>query len=1498
MVSQQLIDIIIRAEDRATAIIEKVEARLSNVRQLALGLNNNFNSVTNSTNKLGNSLNRISPNTIRQVHAASLLVQQVFLALSRNIRNVQSELNNIHSSKFNQINNDVKLLDTSLVATKGSANQLDNALDTINVRAISVVDAETGKLKERLLSIIPSAEEVKNALKNIGNVNFSGINEKIEGVKSRLSGLRSSSTSAATGFNNLNMGSRVAGAGLGFLRNAASMTVGMIGYDLFNSVMESGRAAINASSQIEYFSHRLGMSGSDVSTFKGKLNELQGEFRKVNMNAVGAAAEEMAVKLNLGKDSIVDLTEVTAVMSSAFVKEGRTQTDAILAVSDALDGQFKRMQELGISQEMLMQNGWNGDLQDKDSLLKAMNETLKKMGFTQTAKDITNLDDAYQALTVSGGRLMEKILVPITPLLMQMADAAMSACDWIMGAIDGLTSAWNGLPDWAKDAVGVGAFALAISALAIAINIGLVPSISSLAISMITWVIEAMGGTLATESLSFAFGALAFNIWSALAPLLPFIAAAVLLGVAIYEVGKAFGWWTDIGSMIDAIKNNIGRLWDAFINHPDVQGVIHAIGDAWNWLQEQLKPVVDWLKGIWDEIFPESAKGKVDGTRIIIEGIGLAWQGISAPLRMVISILQFLWGVLGSVASAIQTAQSKFGAFGGFLATMASPILFVYECLKKIVCILLGCSPGIVPALQQVSETFSTVWNTIASFVGGIISTVISYIQPLLDIFMQIVSFMIEMFLPVWNLLSSILTVIWNAVSQLINIFQAFLMGQITLPQMLTMIWTLIQTMFMTILTMIINFVFTWAGQLISSAVNAASGFVNNIITWVSSLPGRFWTYLSQTTSNIINAGAQWVSSARQKAGEMVNSASTTVQQLPGRIYTEFSKVPGRIQEAIPQAIQAALNFGKEIINGVLNAMGIHSPGIVQNSIADEFKNTFLKIKDAVKPAGEYAKQVGSAIVEKFGTPKLSLDTEDLIPYQDLDANPLENVDLANVDLASLGGGLDSAMGMTDDTNSMIGESYNALSAMMMTTLNDMVLQDQLAYGQIQSNDLLTFQNISTGLNLNLLSMSTNLRMQLTNMLNTHRLAMTSATNTTRQQLALMLNETMKVTGEMRSAWAVMADSIISAAARIKNEATLYFNQLSTTIGTFYRKLQNPSQWGAGGSTGSPRTTRHVGRDPSIMGRMTGAMAKALRRDNQAPSFISVSSAQRNPFINNSFVDYFNLKPSSRVKTEDLIEGGYIDELHIPLLAKLRGAGWGDVVSPNVNHIKSKAREWQMRGPQLLGYIDSGMAFKVKEFENGKPKISFDSFRKMAEALFSTIQYDFYYDSDKTGSWVTALQTGSVNCSDGADALIALAHTCGLSAYKQHGHWNQFGHFYAMVEGHKMDTTGWQQRRTWTPSASAGPAPRNPLEQLVVDLKEIFSNDSTNSEIVNETNTEEIKLALEHNVNVTVEGNVESVDTDALINELTASITDKRLIDRIADALIKRDKRIARMGGA
>ena len=165
MVSQQTIDIIIRAEDRATAIIEKVEKQLSTVRNLALGMNNSFNTASNGANKLGTSLMKINPASLRRVQEISVILQAALLLVANNIRAVQNAMGTINGSQFKQIESNVKQLDTTLVATKGSANQLDRAFDTIDARAITVVDAEAITLKERLLSIIPSAEEVKTALK-------------------------------------------------------------------------------------------------------------------------------------------------------------------------------------------------------------------------------------------------------------------------------------------------------------------------------------------------------------------------------------------------------------------------------------------------------------------------------------------------------------------------------------------------------------------------------------------------------------------------------------------------------------------------------------------------------------------------------------------------------------------------------------------------------------------------------------------------------------------------------------------------------------------------------------------------------------------------------------------------------------------------------------------------------------------------------------------------------------------------------------------------------------------------------------------------------------------------------------------------------------------------------------------------------------------------------------------------------------------------------------
>ena len=251
--------------------------------------------------------------------------------------------------------------------------------------------------------------------------------------------------------------------------------------------------------------------------------------------------------------------------------------------------------------------------------------------------------------------------------------------------------------------------------------------------------------------------------------------------------------------MIDAIKNNIGRLWNAFINHPDVQATIHAIGDAWKWLNDSLKPVVDWLKGIWNQIFPESAKGKVDGTRIIIDSIGAAFKGISVPIRFAIMVLQGAWSVLSSlVGTAVGIGQG------------------IYDALKPIVCILLGCSPGIVPALGKVLEVFSIVWNAIVSLLSGVMPSVISAIQPVLDILTLIGTFLLTTFQFAWQTIITIFMTVWNHLQIIIIIFSQFLSGQITLQTMLGQIWAVIKSMFFSVLNAIITHVGLFAKSLVS----------------------------------------------------------------------------------------------------------------------------------------------------------------------------------------------------------------------------------------------------------------------------------------------------------------------------------------------------------------------------------------------------------------------------------------------------------------------------------------------------------------------------------------------------------------------------------------------------------------------------------------------------------------------------------------------------------
>ena len=520
------------------------------------------------------------------------------------------------------------------------------------------------------------ADKVDNSIKQIGESGslmgripgFDRLSSKISKVGQTIKGkLSPYLTSARQKLEQLSNGARGFGSVLGPLKGALSMTVGMIGYDLVNGLVAAARASINANSQLDYFGQRLNMTASESSKFRAELDGLQKEFRKVDMTAVGATAEEMAVKFNLPKESIGDLTRMTAVLSSTFVKEGRSQEDAILAVSDALDGQFKRLQEIGITQQTLKDNGWNGNLEDQDSLIKALNKSMSERGYEQTAKDITNLDEAYTALTIAGGQLLQKVLVPITPIVIKMVDAFLKAADAIGPVISAFTDMVSNMPDWAQYTILIGGFAAAIYYLSTAVWEGLVSSLA--AATLAAW--------------DFAAAMLANPVtWIAVA-----IAA---VAVAIYEVGKAFGWWTDVSSMLDAIWAGIQRLWSAFINHPDVQGMLSVMSQAWKVLSSAIGGVIQWVKGF----FNISSNRNFDVVRALITALGIAWQALTLPIRTVINVINLLWTTMRTVYNNIKATVNNIkkiftnlpgairGAISSILGILTKPFKDAYNKIK------------------------------------------------------------------------------------------------------------------------------------------------------------------------------------------------------------------------------------------------------------------------------------------------------------------------------------------------------------------------------------------------------------------------------------------------------------------------------------------------------------------------------------------------------------------------------------------------------------------------------------------------------------------------------------------------------------------------------------------------------------------------------------------------------------------------------------------------
>lgn len=1407
------IQLIIKAQDEASKQVKKVEDQVKKFSNSSKNSINQANKAFELNRKTINSLDvklkQVGQNGKSSFDKLSKSQQDSlvkFNMLDKETQNLIKNMNNIKlmpgmvgaveqaKSEFYALNNVTKtwsgsmdyarsklqLLGTNTDSFKGKLQLVGTSIQTYVGTKWDIVKTKISSVASTIQSKLSGAiSKVGQGIRSLGD-KFSGLGGIISSV---IGGLGMASLTDMT---------------VGLSMNRERMTA------LTNATMgteEAGKRLINGwmkvNGQIVPFNKNI---KNATDSFQG-LDEMT-NHSLVGLDDLGQAMSTIKMSTGMTNEQLESFSSTVNDVGQRAILMGKTGEEAVTLMQAAgrgLNGEFDMLKtNFGITKDTLTDLGWSGAADDVEGYQTALDKALAKGGSMDDMLNTTtgHLESLKKNFRVAGRHVGDMFTPYIDQAVQQLNNMndkfphLFEGLVGIAGAVSGFAtiapsiapalSAFDSLKDKTKSVLVFTGF---LKGEEDALTLATLRESLAQKISAATKWLSAT----ATSAYSLAVGVLtgeitlvaaAQKVWNAVMAANPIglvIVALAALALAVYEVGKYFGWWKDIPSMLSSVWAGIQRLWSAFINNPDVQGFIKGLGDAWKSVTSALGPVISAVMNFFGVTVKSGEE--FDVVRMIIDGVGAAFHQVANAVRTAIGVFQTIYGVFQGIYSFLQPYGEA-----------------IYNFLKPIVCILLGCSPGIVPALEKVQEVFTTVWSAIAGFIGSYVETVVS-----------------------------VITTVVTTIQNIVNVFSLLLSGQISLGEAIPMIWNLISNAFVTIGGTILDFITGWAGQLLNLAIHAATNFMNGIVNRIKNLPGKVYGFITSTASRIRNGAASWVSNARNAASNTVNGVITNIQGLPGKVYNEFLNIGNRIKEAMAHVVQKAADFANGIKNKVLDILGIHSPGVLQEKIGIEFKDISVNsIGAKVKLAYNAAKDYASNIINGFQSEDmsaLSINTPE-VSSASMTASPT----FEGTDTTALTEGITSAY---DNINNLVGMD-----------LSQLTLMNQTSFGQISADEQSTMNSIYDHVNNSLM-----------NILKTNKNALNQNTSTTKNSLNRMNSSTKNVTKNMVKAWDSMKNSIVSAAKNIKSQSESHFNTLGKTIGNFYGKLQNPSRWGSGtgpgpvGGTGSGRSfhaTRNVN-GGNAMRVMSRRLASSTIRENNLPRIISVKSVQNNPLFT-SIKDFVSSNGSIDLIT--LLETGVLNPINLLGLSKSGFGDWDNVVSPNVKKIKNTASKWSMKGPRIANRVSSGLTFHVSDFETGTPKIGMNDFISMAYALINTTSYGYYADSSRYGNWLNALNHNEMNCSDGSDMLIALARTCGLPAEKVHCYWGTSsngiagtskgeGHFVARIGGRIMDSVSMRHGSLTSPKVhgyGTGPAPsirENNSKVNGVDL----SNSSENLKI-------------------------------------------------------------------
>ena len=484
--------------------------------------------------------------------------------------------------------------------------------------------------------------------------------------------------------------------------------------------------------------------------------------------------------------------------------------------------------------------------------------------------------------------------------------------------------------------------------------------------------IATLGLNVATWLLNGALGVMQILLSPISLTILAIVGAVLLLIWGFEQLGKAFGWWEDIGGMFDAIQSGLQRIWDAFVNSEPVQQIITTFQNLWYTLETLFNFLGSVGGGLWELIFGvdnSSSDGAFDIVGLLLEiggaignflywlspieeilavfdaiGSAIAWvldtwnefvdsaemQGLIKGFQEVREAFGEVWDEFSSVINEIQLIFGDLweAIFGGSEETeeASDGTNILLEVLKAIAWVLNSTVVPVLKAFASLLHLIITPLHWVADvlrFVTGLFKDTGDEVETVTDTGSS--------FIDVFGVIGSVISGIGDIFG---NVF-----GIIT--ESLSSLWNILQSIY-EIYTQLV-------GSFISTAFDGLVALVNHIVNSFNNLVrvGQFVVNLFLQMWDAIGGldgiigGVQWafnsLISALQPVADFINKIVDGAKWLSEKFGWVGEQVGNFLNKDGNLQATNNTNYGAESSNALLNTLGIDPNQAMQ--LSQDFKN-------------------------------------------------------------------------------------------------------------------------------------------------------------------------------------------------------------------------------------------------------------------------------------------------------------------------------------------------------------------------------------------------------------------------------------------------------------------------------------------------------------------------------------------------------------------------------